>query len=431
MKYKDKISKLYLLILFFGVSLSSCTVEDPVVVTPKTFDQYLQSAIQFYKSERLIVDSCKVGYNKGNFTPVSATSFSTYKTNYLAALKSDSAIIFNPSVTIAQILTANNALSTPGKAFWGKILISDRRELNDSITSCTNLNNKILVGTGAGNVIQEAKTNFLTAIGTASTTRDASTTIDRQVADALTLLKGARLTFISSVIPSDLPTYISNSSSYINSQLSFVNSCKIGYNINEYLQTLQTNYLKVLNSAQTIAGTAGVTYAQLTAAMSALSTPRAAFIPNVADKRMLNDSIVADTLLYTNTTVGIAYGQVSVGAQTNFKTAITTAKTLRDNATTIDGTAKAGNYTLTQSKLAFLNSIPLNFAIVNATTLSSSTAVGTAKGQVSQADKTTFTTAIAAATTVRDAKASTSDQMLSALTTLAAAQAAFTSAIIK
>jgi len=200
MKHIKKTSLLFLLSLFGGLALSSCTVDEPTVVTPKTIDQYKQEFSQFVTSECATVRSCKVGYDKGNFIPVSATSFASYTSAYLTALIADSAVIAKPNVTIAELAVANTTVTVPGKAFWGKINIADKRALNDLIVTATTLNNTAAVGTLTGNVPQDAKTKFATAIATATTTRDALTTIDRQVTDGITALNLSIKAFTDAII---------------------------------------------------------------------------------------------------------------------------------------------------------------------------------------------------------------------------------------
>ena len=200
MKYTKKISLLFLLTLFGGFVLSSCKVDEPTVITPKTADQYKQEFSQFVTSESSTVRNCKIGYDKGNFTPVSKTSFISYSAAYLTALIADSAVIAKPNVTIAELVIANTSLAVSGKAFWGKINISDRRTLNDLIVTATTLNTSAAVGSLTGNVSQAAKTAFTTAIATATTTRDALTTIDRQVADGITALNVSIKAFTDAII---------------------------------------------------------------------------------------------------------------------------------------------------------------------------------------------------------------------------------------
>ena len=200
MKHIKKISLLFLLTLLGGFVLSSCKVDEPTIITPKTSDQYIKEFTQFVTSESATVRNCKVGYDKGNFTPVSTTSFASYKAAYLTALIADSAVIAKPNVTIAELVIANTSLAVPGKAFWGKINISDRRPLNDLIATATTLNNNAVVGSLTGNVSQAAKTAFTSAITTATTTRDALTTIDRQVTDGITALNVSIKAFTDAII---------------------------------------------------------------------------------------------------------------------------------------------------------------------------------------------------------------------------------------
>lgn len=374
MKYIKRIALPLLLTLFGGLVLSSCSVDEPTVVTPKSYDQYLQQSIQFYSSERQMVDSCKVGYNKGDFTPVSTSSFTKYRLLYLAVLRKDSAVIYSKNATIAQLVAAYTQLNaskdsiklpgdtkftmliSAGKNFWGKINISDRRPLNDLITTATQLNTNTLVGTSAGCVLQNDKNVFTAAIASATATRDASTTIDRQVKTGVDLLTAAMSAFQAAVIPADIATFINNSSSYISAQLTIVNSSVAGYDINQYIPTLRTNYLTALQTAQSTVVT-GATYDQVSTALNNLVAPRTAFVPNISDRRTLNDSIGIAETLNTATVVGTASGQVPQTAKNTFTSAITNAKTARDNPLTVDGTVKSATYSLTLAKQKFVTAI--------------------------------------------------------------------------
>jgi len=355
MKY---IEKIFLLIVLMGFGLSSCTVDEPIVVTPKTLDQYIDQFGKFVKAEKLFVDSCKISYKKGDYAVASTSSFNTYKANYLAALKADSTIIFTPGVTIAQIVAGDFSLAVPGKAFRAKLNIADLRELNDSIVSATNFNNTVLVGNAAGNVLQYDKTQFSNAIALAIGTRDLLTSIDRQVQAALASIKSAKATFIAAIIPADLPAFIASSTNYVAAQLLIVNKSVVGYDMNQYLPTLRTNYLNVLRTDSTLFATpSGLTYAQVVTAMNNLVAPRTAFVPNVSDRRALNDSITAATAYNATITVGTASGQVPQASKTTFTSAITTASSSRDNPLTTDGSVKAANYALTVAKQKFVATI--------------------------------------------------------------------------
>ena len=446
MKYIEKTARLIILstLLVFAGGFNSCNVDEPVPAgTPKTYAEYKAQLRKFVDSEKLFTDSSKVGYNINEFAPASSTSYDAYKAAYLKDLKrvdsvlvkADSAVQKLPVVTIADLVIADSYLSTSGKAFRGKINICDRRVLNDSLTSCLTLNNTTPVGsggtTGVKNVIAEDKTKFLNAISLATATRDAATTIDRQVKEAVTLLQTARLAFVSSIIPSDSATYINASRSNVATQLATATNCTIGYNVNQYLSALRNNYLKVLNTAQTTFSQTKITFAQATTAMSSLSTPRAAFIPNVADKRTLNDSIVADSLLNTQLFIGTANGNISSAVQSNLKSAILTATASRENAAATDGQTKAATYALSLYKNAVLASIPLHYAINTANTLNTATLAGTTTGKVPQTAKTAFTTAISAAIAIRDSKTATAAQIVDAGVQLEKARVLFIAFIIK
>jgi hypothetical protein len=200
------ITKILILVsvILVGV-LNSCTKEEAIVVTPKTLNEYVAQMGPFVSAELPFVRNCVVGYDKNNYSAalnaVTATSLSTIKAAYLTVLKADSALIVSPTVTIPQLIAGNQALGAPGKAFWTGINLCDKRPLNDAITAATTLNNSILAGTTPGTVPAAAKTTFTADIKAASTTRDANTTtIDRQVTEAISKLKTSTNTFNAAIL---------------------------------------------------------------------------------------------------------------------------------------------------------------------------------------------------------------------------------------
>ena len=186
--------------LIAGIVFHSCTKDPAIVVTPKLINEYIADQLPFVNTELPFVRKCVVGYDKNNYSvsvnAVTATALTTIKAAYLTALVADSALIVSSTVTIPQIVAANQALGTPGKAFWAAINFCDKRPLNDAIVTATALNSSTLVGTAVGNVTLDAKTAFTLAIKTASTTRDAATTtIDRQVTEAIDKLQAGTTAF--------------------------------------------------------------------------------------------------------------------------------------------------------------------------------------------------------------------------------------------
>ncbi len=205
MKFIGKIFQLFLLLFVSTTGLNSCAKEGTIEVTAKTLPEYIAQMGPFLKSELPIVRSCVVGYDKNNYSvslnAVTATALTTVKAAYLTALKADSVLLISPSVTIPQLVAGNLTLGTPGKVFWTGINLCDKRPLNDAIVAANTLNTSTLAGTTTGTVPAAAKTAFLASIALATTARDAATTtIDRQITEAIAKLSDATNTFKSAIL---------------------------------------------------------------------------------------------------------------------------------------------------------------------------------------------------------------------------------------
>jgi hypothetical protein len=199
---KIKLNK-YMLVLPVLISLiigfSSCT-KDEEPAPPKTVEQHKQELTQFATSEKAMVDSTVIGYNKKNFMVASTSKFASQKTAYLKVLDAALVLVTSPSLTMKNITDTYKSFGIPGQAFQFSLFICDRRPLNDLIVPCQALNAATTVGTATGQVSQEAKTAFTNAITAAIKTRDLLTTIDRQVADGVTALQKAKTDFEAAII---------------------------------------------------------------------------------------------------------------------------------------------------------------------------------------------------------------------------------------
>jgi len=201
---ENKILLLFLSLIIGGL-FNACTKEGEIVVTPKVLSEYIADMKPFVMAELPVVRNCVVGYDKGNYSvslnAVSKTALTVVKAAYLTVLKADSALLVSPTVTIPQLIEGNKTLGAPGKVYWTGINLCDKRPLNDAITAATTLNNSVPAGTTPGTVPLAAKTTYTNDIKTASTTRDATTTtIDRQVTEAIAKLKTATATFNAAII---------------------------------------------------------------------------------------------------------------------------------------------------------------------------------------------------------------------------------------
>lgn len=189
-----------LLLLVFALILSSCTKEEETVIVPKTLAEYKTEYSQFVASEKAIVEKAVIGYNKGNYRVSISSTYPTNTAAYLAALNAAQLVLNKPDLTITDIANSNKTLGTPGRAFLNSLFISDRTPLVAPIEAAEALNTATIVGTASGQVSQTAKTAFTTAIAAAKTTRDATTTIERQVVEALDKLNAARTAFTAAII---------------------------------------------------------------------------------------------------------------------------------------------------------------------------------------------------------------------------------------
>ncbi len=187
-------------LLVVSSGLFSCTSDEETTIVPKTLAEHKAQFSAFITAEKMVVDSCVIGYNKGNFRVSSTSSFDSYKTAYLTALNAAMVVVNDSNVTIEKIVTSNKTLATPGKAFNASLFISDRRTLNDSIVVADALKTATLVGTAVNEVADSSKVTFTAAITKAKATRDASTSIQRQVDDAVLELGLAKTIFVGAII---------------------------------------------------------------------------------------------------------------------------------------------------------------------------------------------------------------------------------------
>ena len=166
------------LILLMGIVIG-CTEED--MVDPKTAEEYKDELSIIVSTEKVAVENCVVGYNKGDFKVFEETDFDTVTNRYMDSLMVAEEIMAIPGVTIEELYYANWAITTPGDEFWNRVFLSDRRPLQEVIVYCDTLRVHTPVGTDPGQAPHEADSVFSAAISHARYWRNLGTTIDRQV----------------------------------------------------------------------------------------------------------------------------------------------------------------------------------------------------------------------------------------------------------
>ncbi len=166
------------------------------------------------------------------------------------------------------------------------------------------------------------------------------------------------------VTPKTLDEYKVSLKTFVDSEISKVNACVLGFNTGDFKSTTtnipnfepyKVNYLKDLNDALVVVNKADVTIADLVKSRSNLTANGKLFNTSLwtADRRALNDLIVELTTLNSSTTAGTASGQAPQAAKDALTAAITAAKAIRDSALPVQMAIDAAVVTLSTAKTTF------------------------------------------------------------------------------
>lgn len=198
MKFSKNKSSYLLFTLIVGLvlSISSCSKDEEIV--PKTIEEYKTELSAIVTSEKAKVENCVVGYDKGNFK--TELNYLDYKYNYMVALVSAEAVLVKSDLTIADLFAANKELTAPGKAFNDNLFISDRRPIHELILFCDTLRVHTPEGTLKGQAPADARNTFMAAVTKAKSVRSSTYTIERQVLEAVEVLKKALEIFQAAII---------------------------------------------------------------------------------------------------------------------------------------------------------------------------------------------------------------------------------------
>lgn len=184
-------------ILAIGLGFYSC--DSTTEVVPKTLEQYKSEMDAIVMSEKEVVSNCVMGYDKGNFR-IDTTLYLESTADYMIALKMADSILSIDGVTIADVMDANYIITKPGDVFNDNIWISDRRPLDNTIKECETLQKNTPEGNEPGMAPVEAHERFISAISSGKSVRGRSSTIDRQVTEAVNELDAERKIFEDAII---------------------------------------------------------------------------------------------------------------------------------------------------------------------------------------------------------------------------------------
>lgn len=199
MKYINHISKIILATTFVAIAVAFYSCDSDSEVVPKTLEQYKAEMDAIVSSEKEVVGNCVMGYDKGNFR-IDTTLYLESTADYMKALEIADSILSMDGVTIADVMDANYIITKPGDVFNDNIWISDRRPLDDKIKECEALQKNTPEGNEPGMAPVEAHERFSSAISSGKSVRGRSSTIDRQVTEAVTELEEERTIFQESII---------------------------------------------------------------------------------------------------------------------------------------------------------------------------------------------------------------------------------------
>ena len=248
------------------------------------------------------------------------------------------------------------------------------------------------------------------------------------------------------VTPKTLDEFKTQMTAYLAKEKMTVESARVGYNVGNLKSigdstTVKAPYLAAIIAAQAVVENPTVTITQIAAADKTLATPGKAFWAAVwiADRRQLNDSIVAASALNTATVQGNLGGQVLADAKTTFTAAIAKATSTRGTTALSDLQIKMAVETLSAAKKAFVAAIiPVDFNaflakskayVAEQKTLVEASVAGYNKGEYIALTRTNYLNAILAANDSVNKAGVSYDGVSKALTNMIAPKAAFISFI--
>ncbi|MFZ4455935.1 MAG: hypothetical protein ACOYOT_06915 [Bacteroidales bacterium] len=216
------------------------------------------------------------------------------------------------------------------------------------------------------------------------------------------------------VEPKTLEEYKVQMTDYLAKEKIMIDTARVGYNVNNYKSaTDSTNvkapYLAAVLAAQVVVASADVTITQIVKANNTLATPGKTFRAAlwIADRRQLNDSIIAANALNTTVAQGNLGGQVLPDAKATFTAAIAKATSTRGATALSALQIKMAVQTLTAAKKTFLAAvIPTDLSaflakskayVTEQKTIVEASAAGYNSGEYIALARTNYMTAVLAA----------------------------------
>jgi formylglycine-generating enzyme required for sulfatase activity len=310
---------------------------------------------------------------------------------------------------------------------------TNKDALYHAISEANTLNDSHIVGTAVGNVSQSAKNAFtatiLAATAVASSSRADQSQVDLTVAE----LTAATAAFTDAIIQVGDKTELTRK---ISDATAWMNAHTVGLAVGNVSQEAQDTFGAEISSATVVRDSDTVNQDQVDTAVTTLELATTTFnaaIISMGDKAALTEAITNAIAYNSAHSVGTAPGNVSQAAKDAYITAIMNALLVQGNSNAnqsqVDAALSALALATSNFSSACIGQSDLVTAINYANALNNAHSVGTGHGNVSQAAKDAFTSAIQTAIGVRDNSSSTQAQIDSSSAALIAATTVFTRAI--
>lgn len=223
------------------------------------------------------------------------------------------------------------------------------------------------------------------------------------------------------------------------------NGTTVGTEVGDVSQQDKSSYATAIANAQKVNSDYLASQAEIDSAILTLASATTAFKAAIVkagpgDTIALDKAITDATALCNGTTVGTVVGNVSQADKDAYTAAIASAQGVKDNGSAIQADIDAAITALAQATTVFnaalvtaspVDKTALAQAITDATALIGGKTVGTAVGNVSQADKDAYAAAIASAQAVNGNASATQANIDAAVTALSTATTAFNAALVK
>lgn len=268
-----------------------------------------------------------VGTGAGQYSQSSVDTFRS-------AITTAQSVFNNPTSTQTQVDSAAATLQSAINAFDRSVnRINDANVINKNVLQSTiNAANIKLSsaqsGTSVGQYPQSSIDTFRSAIGTAQSVYDSSTSTQIQVNDAINTLQSATNTFDSSRITNQLvnKTVLQSVINVANIKL---NSAVAGTGAGQYPQSSIDSFRSSFITAQSVYNNPTSPQSQVDAAVTTLQSAIDTFDSSVnVDKNALQSAINAATTRLNSAVVGTGAGQYSQSSIDSFGSAINSAQSV-------------------------------------------------------------------------------------------------------